>query len=548
MLYILEHPTAIDDLNAQIDVLFAQMNELPRGEEMDAVYNQIQELRAILAPLEDAKWYLEYRADNNTDKAYWQAEADKGKYFYEFEYDGTGTEQLFKVGKYYYVVLDDALKCGVDGFDVQIDYKYDKQEGGALTKDTVKESFNIQMLNYYNGTEVRNVELNGNTLTFSLVNVDHYPTTDSSGETDYNIGYVYKIIARNDAWEEVVLYEIDSVPTSDVDEATWVTEYIRRIKAGESVDGLYDTYVPKYEDSYSITLDLTGFSAGSKNITIYTRKMSEVYEDGEYDREIYVQIDIYEQLPTPSIEFTEYEGRVVRDLLNNWYGEYSYEAKDQNGNPVTILTEGGSTFTLPAVGTQMRVKLTADGCWLESEWSEWYTFEGIKVTAPTLGEYSTTNCTISWSLDNIENISHYVYTINGGEEVTVALDGTLSVFLNNGDVFRVKCVPTTNAIANGYVDSAWVTYVCTDSRTALSTPANVRFDVDTGYIIWDAVDGANYYILEITYEGWTDTIIYRKTSYWGGKPGAIYRVRAAAEDTENYRLSDWSESVIDTSE
>ena len=262
------------------------------------------------------------------------------------------------------------------------------------------------------------------------------------------------------------------------------------------------------------------------------------------------------QIEKPTIEYKElygeYYGVVTPESLDGWNNDhYEYEAIDENGNPVdiTIASEAGyARFYVPSAGTKVRVRIPASGYWLESEWSEWVTFDGIKVAAPTLGEYSTTNCTISWSLDNIENISHYVYTINGGEEVTVALDGTLSVFLNNGDVFRVKCVPTTNAIANGYVDSAWVTYVCTDSRTALSTPANVRFDVDTGYIIWDAVDGANYYILEITYEGWTDTITYRKTSYWGGKPGAIYRVRAAAEDTENYRLSDWSESVIDTSE
>ena len=543
VLYILDNPTAIDDLQTQINALYDDFNAAYGNDElMWSIHQQITQLNEQKGRLEDAKWYLENRANNNTDKAYWQAEVAKGKYFYEFEYNGTNTEKLFKVGKTYYIVLEDALNCGVDGFDVQIDYKYDKQEGGALAEETVKESFNIQMLNYYNGTEVRNVELNGNTLTFSLVNVDHYPTSDGSGETTYNIGYVYKIIARNDAWEEVVLYEIGSIPTSDVDEAAWVTEYIRRIKAGESVDGLYDMYVPKYEDSYSITLDLTGFSVGSKDITIYTRKMSEAYEDGEYDREFSVQIGIYEQLPTPSIEFTEYEGQVVHDWLNNWFGGYSYEAKDQNGNPVTILTEGGSTFTLPAVGTKVRVKLTADGCWLESEWSEWYTFEGIKVTAPTLGGYLAARCTISWSLENTDNISHYVYTVNGGKEVTVALDGTLSVFLNNGDVFQVKCVPTTDAIANGYTDSAWMTYVCNDSRTVLSTPTNVRYDDEYARLAWDAVDGANYYIIEQTYNGVTEENTQRNAYYGGIISGATYRIRVLPKDQENYRSSGWSES------
>ncbi len=295
VLYILDNPTAIDDLQTQINALYDDFNAAYGNDElMWSINQQITQLEEQKGRLEKAKWYLENRANNNTDKAYWQAEAAKGKYFYEFEYSGTDTEKIFKVGKYYYVVLEDALNSGCDSFNVQIDYKYDNQEGGALAEDTVKESFNIQMLNYYNGTEVRNVVLNGNTLTFTLVNVDHYPTSDSSGETTYNIGYVYKIITHNDVGEEVVLYEIASIPTPDVDEAAWLAEYIRRIKAGESVDGLYDTYVPKYEDSYSITLDLTGFSAGNKDITIYTRKMSEVYEDGEYDREFHVQIDIYE--------------------------------------------------------------------------------------------------------------------------------------------------------------------------------------------------------------------------------------------------------------
>ena len=547
VLYLLDNPTAIDDLNAQIDALRDEFNAAYGNDDlMWSIHQQMSALEEQRRPLDYALWYLESRADNNRDRAYWQAEAEKGKYFYEFEYSGTNTEKLFKVGKTYYVVLDDALISGVDGFDMQIDYKYDKQDGGDFAEGVVKESFRIKMLNYYNGTEVRNVELNGNKLTFSLVNVDDYSISDLGGETTYEKGYVYKIIARNDAWEEVVLYEIVSVPTPDVDEAAWLAEYIRRIKAGESVDGLYDMYVPKYEESYSITLDLTGFSAGRKDITIYTRKMSESYEDGEYDREFFVQIGIYAQLPTPSIEFTEYEGRIVHDWHNNWFGEYACEAKDQNGNPMTLSTDGGSSFHLPAPGTQIRVKLLADGYWLESEWSEWYTFEGIKVIAPELGEYVTTRCTISWSLGNSENISHFVYTINGGTPVRIELDGNRSVFLNNGDVFRVKCVPTTDAIANGYVDSAWVTYTCVDSRTALAIPTNVRYDDDAKCLIWDAVDGVSRYVVEEIYNGVKREYEWGKTTYSGVKPGATYRVRALPKNSETQRSSDFSEGVTVT--
>ena len=551
VLYLLDNPTAIDDLQTQINALYDEFNAAYGNDElMWSINEQITQLDEQKRQLEKAQWFLENRAGNNTDKAYWQAEAAKGKYFYEFEYSGTDTEKIFKVGKYFYVVLDDALMCGVDGFDVQIDYKYDKQEGGDLAEGVVKESFNIQMLNYYNGTEVRNVELNGNTLTFSLVNVDDYSISDLGGETTYKKGYVYKIYARTDSWEWFEIYSIDSIPTFDVDEDAWLAEYIRRIKAGESVDGLYDLYVPKYEDSYSVTLDLSNVGAGLNDIKICTRKMSEVYEEDEWDRELSEQIGVYKQLPTPRIEFAEYEGQyegqVVHDWLNNWFGGYSYEAKDQNGNPVTISTNGGSSFNLPAPGTQVRVKLTAEGYWLESEWSEWYTFKGIKVTAPTLGEYSTTNCTISWSLDHTENISHYVYTINNGTPVRVELNGTLSVFLNNGDVFRVKCVPTTDAIANGYVDSAWAEYTCTDSRTALVVPSNVK--IENGTLSWDAVDGANYYIIEVTFDSEVSEVRSGKTSYTGMKSGATYRVRAMPKDAETQRSSDWSESVTYTNE
>ena len=188
----------------------------------------------------------------------------------------------------------------------------------------------------------------------------------------------------------------------------------------------------------------------------------------------------------------------------------------------------------------------ASGYWLESEWSEWYTFEGVKVTAPTLGEYLTARSTISWSLDNLENISHYVYTINDGTPVRIELNGTLSVFLNNGDVFRVKCVPTTDAIANGYADSVWITYVCNDSRTVLATPTNVRYDDEYARLAWDAVDGANYYIIEQTYNGVTKEIVQRNAYYGGIISGATYRVRALPKDQENDRSSDWSESFTVT--
>ena len=454
MLYILEHSTAIDDLNAQIDVLREQFNAAYGNDDlMWSIHQQMSALEEQLDPLEYAQWYLENRADNNRDISYWQAEAAKGKYFYEFEYDGANTDTLFKVGKTYYVVLEDALTYGIGGLDIEIDYKYDKMDGNGLSDGEVNyESINLdrELTNHW--VEMENVSYSDGNLTLTLFNErDHWTGIGAP----YAIGYVYKVEV-----DGKVLYIDESKHEFDIDETAWFNEYIQLIKAGQSVDGLIEKYVSDYESSYTISVDASKLKAGTYNFGVSIRLIGTDYEDGDYQATRWSDsVAVYAQIEKPTIEYKElygeYYGVVTPESIDGWNNDhYEYEAIDENGNPVdiTIASEAGyARFYVPSAGTKVRVKIPASGYWLASEWSEWVTFDGIKVAAPTLGEYSTTNCTISWSLDNIENISHYVYTINGGEEVTVALDGTLSVFLNNGDVFRVKCVPTTNAIANGYL-------------------------------------------------------------------------------------------------
>lgn len=543
VLYILEHPTAIDDLNAQIDVLFAQMNELPRGEEMDAVYNQIQELRAILAPLEDAKWYLENRANNNTDIAYWQAEAAKGKYYYEFEYNGTDTEKVFKVGKYYYVVLDDALTYGLNGLDIEIEYKYDKQEGGALTEGTVNEGINLDRALTNHWVEMENVSYADGKLTLTLFNERDYWTGIGA---PYAIGYVYKVEVDNK-----VLYIDESKHEFDIDETAWFNEYIQLIKAGQSVDGLMEKYVSDYESSYTIPVDATKLEAGNRNFAVSIRLIGTDYEDGECQaKRLAYDIAVYAQIEKPTIEYKElygeYYGVVTPESLDGWNNDhYEYEAIDENGNPVdiTIASEAGyARFYVPSAGTKVRVKIPASGYWLESEWSEWVTFDGIKVSAPTFGEYDKDTCEISWSADTA-NVSHYLYTINGGTLVKVELDGDLSVALDNGDVLRVMCVASEEGLANGYLDSEWVEYICTDARHKLNTPANIRFE--DGSLVWDAVTGASMYIVEQNYSGMTRAY---ETYYerWSAKIGATYRVRVIPADAENYKISNWSDTYVFT--
>ena len=138
-------------------------------------------------------------------------------------------------------------------------------------------------------------------------------------------------------------------------------------------------------------------------------------------------------------------------------------------------------------------------------------------------------------------VSHFVYTINGGTPITAGLEDGTTVFLKNGDVLRVKCVPNAEGIAKCFTDGEWAEYTCADNRTVLSTPTNLR--IADKVLWWDAVDGAMYYVVEITYEGETTERIVRSNDIAPPMLGRTYRIRALAEDQENYRSSDWSEYV-----
>ena len=544
VLYLLDNPNAISDLSAQIDVLQNEFNAAYGNSElMNELHKQMSALEEQRRPLEYAQWYLENRADGNTNRAYWESEAAKGKYFYEFEYDGTNTDTLFKVGRTYYVVLDDALTYGINGFDVEIDYKYDKLDGNGLSDGEVNyESINLdrELTNHW--VEMENVSYADGKLTLTLFNESDYWT---GIRPPYAIGYVYKVEVDNE-----VIYLDESKHEFNIDEAAWFNEYIERVKNGQSLDGLMEKYVSDYESSYTIPVDASKIQAGNRNFGVSIRLIGTDYEDGDCQATRWAyNVTVYEQIQKPIIEFKELYGEcygmVTPEHIDNWYNDhYEYEAIDKDGNPVEIriASESGyARFYLPPVGTKVRVKIPASDCWLESEWSEWYTFEGISLSSPTFGEYDKSSCEIGWYADTA-NVSHYIYTINDGTPVRVELDGALSVALNDGDVLRVKCVASEDGLANGYLDSSWAEYTCSDPRQKLGTPVNIR--VEDGYIVWDEVAGASKYIVEENYKS-IQTIEIEYIG-WYATVGATYRVRAISDDVENYRSSDWSESYLFT--
>ena len=129
----------------------------------------------------------------------------------------------------------------------------------------------------------------------------------------------------------------------------------------------------------------------------------------------------------------------------------------------------------------------------------------------------------------------------------VELNGNHSLVLNNGDVLRVMCVASEQGVTNGYLDSEWSIYTCVDNRTALATPSDVK--VENGMLSWSEVDEATYYIVEcVLADGRT---IERRVDklYTGASSNVVsFRVRAMTEDLVNYRPSNFSESIVNTSE
>ena len=547
ILYIIQNPTVMEDLEAQIDVLRTELNEAYGNFDlMNQIHAEISALEDKLRPLESALWYLENRADNNRDIAYWQAEDAKGKYFYEFEYHGIDTDTIFKVGTTYYVVLDDVLTIGYDSLEVTIDYKYDKREGQGFSDGKINEGINIRREISDHWVEMENVSYSDGELTLTLFNERDYWTGVGA---PYEIGYVYKVTVGGE-----VLYIDNRKHEFNVNEDDWLNEYIQRILAGESIDGLAEKYVPDYEASYTIPVNVSNLQPGTYNFGVSIRIIGTDYEDDDCQATRWTEsVAVYAPIEKPTIEFEEiygtYYGVVTPDGVDNWYNDhYEYEAIDKDGNPVgiRIASESGyGRFYVPSAGTKVRVKIPASGYWLESEWSEWYTFDGVKLSAPELGEYKTDTCKVSW-LAGTENVSHYLYSINGGTPVRVEINGNLSVVLNNGDVLRVKCVASDEGLSKGYLDSDWSEYTCTDTRVALDTPTGLL--IENGMLKWNGVDGATYYIVERTLaDGRIVESEVHKTNIGAYGDVVSFRVRAMTDDLENYRPGNFSESIANTS-
>ncbi len=522
--------------------------------ELGDVYRaEYDEINDKINKLSDALYALEYRYENNMDREFWEAEKAKGKYAYILDFSAEGGSAIFKVGKVYYAVISGFYELqDWQSYEYEIIAGIDKNDGNGIVTDRFSGSLHhTHIFTQFNGLITNDVTVSEGSISYTLFNRDNYDDLGEYYTTD--LGYVWKIVATrgyqySDDYKEVTLYECLDIPAFGENKDEWLAAYIAAVKSGADISGLISEFVGEYEQAYSIPVDLSKLTVhGGWDIHIYTRLYSAEYtEDELFDQDNTVSYTRTVKIGTPSVTIEGHDA-VVLFPDEGWYIVY-YNIKNESGELISENVIGDQRIYIETVGYQIQVRLESyeDGL-TPSDWSEWITFEGERLTVQ-FNEYNTNDCSVSWYSD-IE-VAGWVYTINGGEEITLSPEAC-SVMLRNGDVLRVraKAVEGTD-----YIDSAWTEFICVDERTELPTPKNVELTYENGIyrLQWtmESTDGVSGYYIYADGEICADAYARfdESSGVWGADiykltVGAKYQVQAIAEDQATYRSSAFSESV-----
>ncbi len=556
ILAYLNDPGIIEDLGAQAQAKWDLMYQANINGDYDLGERYLAEYQVLIdekSKYENAKYALETRFENNTDVSYWETESAKSKYVYTLTYDSMTSSDIFKVGKVYYAVLEDFYALDDwQQYQYEISASIDRNDGGALTQDTYHGSMHhTHIFTQFNGLITKDIVIGSNSIGYKLYNQDCY---DNAGEY-YNadLGYVWKIVASrgyqySDDYREVTLYETAEAPAFAANGDEWLAAYIAAVKSGDDTSTLISQYVGDYDGSYSLPVDFSALTAhGHWDIHIYTRLYLESYTDDDpYDHDnstVYLK-EI--RVETPSIKFVGHDA-VVEFPDDRNYMVY-YNVKNANGELIVEDQIGEPQYYMEAIGYQIQARLESyeDGL-TASEWSEWMTFDGIKLVL-YYNDYDMGSCTVSWY--SPDEVSEWIYKLNGGEEIVLPLESG-SPMLSNGDVLEVMAVAPPNT---DYVNSDWTKFVCTDTRTPVATPENLTFTNNGGEyrLEWTISNAENISEFRVFVDGVQAVDMYARQgegsnwycSVYKLTPGAEYTVQAIASDTDNYRNSVFSNAAI----
>ncbi len=543
VLFLLDNPSYFEDKDTQLDLLREQQSNTERGsEEYIAIYEQIQAIEEEVRSLEYAKWAWENRNDHNKDKAYWQAQALKGKNMYTFTFTRDQNTQISKIGRTYYAYLKDYFALpDYGGAKFELTAQIDRNEGKGLEQEVYDSDLSPRSRYWFNGVDVQNIKYTEGLLTYDLFNTDDY---DEDGEYyTSNKGYIYKveIVGRGeDEWEEKT-YTVytNANPAYDVDEDAWYAEYMDCIKTGKDWKGLVMKHIGEYPKGMQITLSKPSLKVGDWRLRIYTRAHGNEYEEDEYFRMIEQPIEVTATLDKPTVTFEE--NRVIVSVANAQSHNYIVYAsvKDKTGALILENQQLSEDYRMPSVGSQIQVMVKGrNESWKDSAWSDWTTFEGVHINQPIV-VYDEQKGFATW--EGVENAGSYKYSINGGAEVTFT-GRTLQVPVSAGDKLKIKAVVASGVDAM-WVDSFYTEWTCTDAREKLSTPQNVKVAEDGVSIAWDPLDnGATYQVLRVD-TGEVFEVFGRR--FMQVNSGASYQVRAVHQSGE-FAPSAWSDPVTYT--
>jgi len=182
-------------------------------------------------------------------------------------------------------------------------------------------------------------------------------------------------------------------------------------------------------------------------------------------------------------------------------------------------------------GQKVKVKAVGDGVYYsESDWSNEVTYDAPAVKMATPVVSVDIEGKASWT--EIEGATSYSYKINDGEAETTT---ELFVILSDGDTITVQAVSSNT---EEYLASDWSTVVNYKAPKKMATPS-VSVN-ESGLASWTEIEGATYYLYKIN-DGQAQQTNGLSVPL---ADGDTITVQAVTEDIQNYKNSDWSDTVV----
>lgn len=465
VLCLIKNPALIDELWGEWYDLRASLGGYEEGApEIQAINAEMKEIYDRIQTLNGAQNTWENQFDRSEDVAFWEAEALKGKYYYEYTWAGEDTDNVFYANGRYYVILKNVNETGAH-YKIEVVANIAKNEGDFF-EEYVHTNFGESFVTLYNEDDydygeigLKDVALDGEEITYTIYNKrDNRADGETTSE---NRQYIYRIESNGK-----VLYADGTAVMPVIDEAAWIAEYIQNAKAGElDAVALYQKYVSDYAIGETLTLDLSEMSAGVHRFDVKFRMHGKTYEGGEYDGWYGVyDVEVYKQYEAPTLTIDGAYG-YVKTNGNTDGGNLVWEARDKTTQETLEIgsldwygNDVGYRFEFAYENAEIHFKVACDSYgeqyWSDSDWTEWQDSEAVKLSAPT---FTLDYKTLSWKSDgNEQYVERYVYVINDGEE-RVGSEYNLS-YQYSSCVIKVKAVVSQSGKEAGYCDSDWTTY------------------------------------------------------------------------------------------